>query len=58
MPLMRFYNGIIRTHKSFELLFRNLTDNICFVNVGNTFVASQTRRYNHFVKFVDEDISS
>ena len=42
--------ALLTTHK-------DLTDNICFVNVGNTFVASQTGRYNHFGKFVDEDIS-
>ena len=41
--------AILNTHKE-------LTDKICFVKVGNIFVESQSKRYNHFGKFLQEDI--
>ena len=39
---------ILNTHKK-------LTDKICFIKVGNIFVESQSKRYNHFGKFLQED---
>ena len=42
--------AILNTHKE-------LTDKICLIKVGNTFVDSQSKRYNHFGKFLQEDIN-
>ena len=41
--------ALLNTHKK-------LTDNISFIEVGNTFVSSQTRRYDYFGKFTPDDI--